>query len=340
MPAATPLVRTGPLSSHLRVDISPWATRYKRPHSVERVARRLGVTSVRIVAIVLCLTFSGRCSAQAQAGAQPMKHLFVLGEERGTRHESVSHAMATIERQGRESGLWTTTIRTDTEVLTKQKLEYNAKNLSDFDAVLFFTGGELEMNPEQKAALLSFVHDDGKGFVGVHSATITFTSWPEYGEMIGGYFDEHPWVTFDAPIIVEDPNFPGMQEWPASFVLKDEIYQMKDYSRDKVRVLMRLDASKLDLNNPRVHRKDRDFAVTWVKMYGKGRVYYSTLGHVEQNWDDPRLQKMYLEAIKWAMNLVNADITPRPLPTQTGKTGNQRPRIDSGAIEPASESRK
>ncbi len=320
------------------------------------------MTSVRIVAIVLCLTFSGRCSAQAQAGAQPMKHLLVLGEEKGYRHESVSHAMATIERLGRESGLWTTTIRTDTEVLTKQKLEYNAKNLNDFDAVLFFTGGELEMNPEQKAALLSFVHDDGKGFVGVHSATITFTSWPEYGEMIGGYFDEHPWVTFDAPIIVEDPNFPGMQQWAPSFVLKDEIYQMKGYSRDKVRVLMRLDASKVDLNNPRVHRKDRDFAVTWAKMYGRGRVYYSTLGHVdrdfavtwakmygrgrvyystlghvEQNWDDPRLQKMYLEAIKWAMNLVNADVTPRPLPTQTG---NQRPKIYSGAFEPVSESRK
>jgi len=56
--------------------------------------------------------------------------------------------------------------------------------------------------------------------------------------MIGGYFDEHPWGTFDAPILIEDPNFPGMQQWPKSFVLKDEIYQMKDYSRDNVRVLM------------------------------------------------------------------------------------------------------
>ena len=269
-----------------------------------------------------------------------MKHLLVLGEEKGYRHESVSHAMATIERLGRESGLWTTTIRTDTEVLTKKKLEYNAKNLNDFDAVLFYTGGELEMNPEQKAALLSFVHDDGKGFIGVHSATITFTSWPEYGEMIGGYFDEHPWLTFDAPIIVEDPDFPGMQQWPKSFALKDEIYQMKDFSRDKVRVLMRLDASKLDLNNPRVHRKDHDFAVTWAKMYGKGRVYYSTLGHVEENWDDPRLQRMYVEAIKWAMGLVNADISPRPLAAQSGRAGNERPAIHSSAVRSATESPK
>jgi type 1 glutamine amidotransferase len=298
------------------------------------------MTRVRTIASVLFLAFGARCAAQTQSSSPPMKRLLVLGEEKGYRHEAVSHAMATIERLGRESGLWVTTIRTDTEVLTKQKLEYNAKNLNDFDAVLFYTGGELEMKPEQKAALLSFVHDDGKGFIGVHSATITFTSWPEYGEMIGGYFDEHPWVTFDAPIIVEDPNFPGMQQWPKSFVLKDEIYQMKDYSRDKVRVLMRLDASRLDLNNPHVHRKDRDFAVTWAKTYGKGRVFYSTLGHVEQNWDDPRFQKMYLEAIKWAMGLVDADVTPRPLPAQSGSAGNERNNIHFKALATVSDSQK
>jgi len=245
---------------------------------------------------------------------QAKKHLLIIGEEKGYRHEAVSHAMATIERLGRETGLWATTIRTDTEALTKKKLEYNAKNLNDFDAVMFYTGGELEMSAEQKTALLSFVRDDGKGLVGVHSATITFTSWPEYGEMIGGYFDEHPWGTFDAPIIVEDPVFPGMQQWPKSFVWKDEIYQVKDFSREKVRVLMRLDADRLDLNNPRVHRKDRDFAVAWAKTYGKSRVFYSTLGHVEQNWDDANMQRMYVEAIKWAMGLVDADVTPR-LPT-------------------------
>jgi type 1 glutamine amidotransferase len=63
-----------------------------------------------------------------------------------------------------------------------------------------------------------------------------------------------------------------------------------------------------------VHRTDRDFAVTWAKMYGKGRVYYTTLGHVERNWDDQRFQKMMVEAVKWSMGLVNADVTSRPLP--------------------------
>jgi type 1 glutamine amidotransferase len=243
----------------------------------------------------------------------PRKRLLVIGEEKGYRHEAVPHAMATIERLGRESGFWDTVIRTDTEPLTKKKLEYNAKNLNDFDAVLFYTGGTLEMDDQQKADLLSFVHEDGKGFIGVHSAAITFTKWPEYGEMLGGYFDEHPWGTFDAPILVEDAVFPGMKTWAKSFTLKDEIYQVKNFSREKTRVLMRLDAGKLDLANPKVHRQDNDFAVSWAKMYGKGRVFYSTLGHVGSNWDMPEMQKMYSEAIQWALRLVDADVVPRPL---------------------------
>jgi hypothetical protein len=97
-------------------------------------------------------------------------------------------------------------------------------------------------------------------------------------------------------------------------VFHDEIYQIRNFSREKCRVLMRLDASKLDLTNSHVHRKDSDFAVTWAKMYGKGRVYYSTLGHPVENWDRPELQTMYFEAIKWAIGLVDADVTPRPAP--------------------------
>jgi uncharacterized protein len=241
------------------------------------------------------------------------KKVLVIGEEKGYRHEAVTHAMVTIDKLGRDSGLWDTVIRTDTEALTKKKLEYNAKNLNDFDAIVFYTGGTLEMDDQKRADFLSAIRDDGKGFVGIHSATITFTSWPDYGEMIGGYFDEHPWNTFEAPVVVEDPAFPGMKAWGPSFVLTDEIYQMKNFSRSNTRVLMRLDASKLDLANPRVHRTDKDFAVAWAKMYGKGRVFYTTLGHVETNWDKPEMQTMMTEAIKWALRLVDADVTPRPL---------------------------
>jgi len=70
----------------------------------------------------------------------------------------------------------------------------------------------------------------------------------------------------------------------------------------------------LDLKNKNVHRTDGDFAVAWAKTYGKGRVYYTTLGHVEENWDKQEFQKMVIEAIKWSMRLSDADVTSRPLP--------------------------
>lgn len=262
------------------------------------------------IALLASAALCGSLAAQTKK-----KKILAIGEVKGFQHDSVSHALATLERLGQETGLWDTFIRTDTQLVTKKKLDGNAKNLNYFDAVIFYTTGELDMDDQQKADLLSFVHDDGKGFIGVHSAIDTFYKWPEYGEMTGGYFDQHPWGTFDAPMLVEDPSFPGMGEWPSTpFVFKDEIYQAKNFSRDNVRVLMRLDAGKLDLTNKNVHRTDKDFAVTWAKMYGKGRVYYSTLGHREQSWDRREVQIMYTEAIKWALRLTDADVTPRPAP--------------------------
>lgn len=246
--------------------------------------------------------------------AQPKKVL-AIGTVLGYQHDETTDGLATIWKMGKETGLWDTYIRTDMQLITKKKLDNNAKNLDFFDAVVFDTTGELPLDDEQKAALISFVKQDGKGFIGVHSALDTLYKWPEYGEMIGAWFDQHPWGTFDAPVIVEDPNFPAMKAFPREFVIHDEIYQpSKEFSRDKVRVLARLDEKKLDLNNPRVHRADHDFAVAWVKNYGKGRVFYSTFGHTPEAWKRADVQAMYREAVKWALGLEPGDATPRPRP--------------------------
>lgn len=253
-------------------------------------------------------------AAQVQNQQPKRKRVLAIGEVKGFQHDSVSHALASIHRWGKETGLWDTYIRTDTQLITKEKLQGNAKNLDYFDAVVFYTTGELPLNDEQKAALMSFLKEDGKGFVGVHSATDTFYQWPEYGEMIGGYFDRHPWNTFEAPIIVEDRNHPATKHMPPSFTIRDEIYQFKNYDRNKVRVLMRLDENKIDLTNKNVRRTDKDFAVTWVKNHGKGRVFYSTLGHVEEAYDNPLVKQMYIEGIKWALGLTEAHTNPHPKP--------------------------
>jgi type 1 glutamine amidotransferase len=250
-------------------------------------------------------------TAWAQQVAQRPNILFI-GQSKGYQHDSVSTAMATIYNLGKSSGRWNTYFRTDCGNITKKPLKWGSKNLSAFDAVVFFTDGDLDMDDSQKADLLSFVRDDGKGFIGIHSATITFMSWPEYGKMIGGYFDGHPWGTFDAPLVVEDSSFPGMSYLPARFTLKDEIYQLKDYSRDRVRVLMRLDADRIDQNRKGVKRKDGDFAVMWARQYGKGRVLYNGLGHQSEVWDRPEIQKMWVDQIVWALGLLPGDATPRP----------------------------
>src|SRR4029079_14524395 len=134
-----------------------------------------------------------------------------------------STAMVTLYNVGRASGKWDTTFRTDCRNITKQQLKWGAKNVDAFDAVAFFTDGELDMDDSQKADLLSFVREDGKGFIGIHSASITFTSWPEYGQLLGGRFGGHPWGVFQAPLVVEVRQFPGMKHLSPTFTLLDEI---------------------------------------------------------------------------------------------------------------------
>jgi uncharacterized protein len=273
--------------------------------------RALALTAAA-VSVVTCFY------AGAQQSAAPKPHfpyrVLVISETKGFEHDSIPDAMAALYNMGHQSGLWETTLRTDTELITKKDMKgANRKNLDYFDALIFAsTTGELDLTADQKTDMLSFIKDDGKGFVGVHAALDTNYEWPEYGEMIGGWFDQHPWSTFNAPIITEDPTFPAVHHFPHAFMKRDEIYQPKAWSRDKVNVLLSLDSSKLDYNNPRVHRNDHDFAVAWSKMYGKGRVFYSTLGHTPESWSDPDISKMYFEAVKWVLGLTEGGTASHP----------------------------
>ncbi len=264
----------------------------------------------------VCLYHGSAHAQQTPPAAKPHipLHVLVIGQTKGYEHDSVPDAMAAVYRMGRESALWDTEIRTDTEAITKKdRGGANRKNLTYFDALIFAsTTGEMDLTDEQKSDMMSYIKEDGKGFVGIHAALDTNYKWPEYGEMIGGWFDQHPWMTFNAPIINEAPDFPAVRHFPHAFTKRDEIYQDKDWSRDKVNVLLSLDASKLDYNNPRVHRQDHDFAVAWAKMHGKGRVFYSTLGHTPESWEDPDIYKMYFEGVKWALGLTEGSTASHP----------------------------
>ena len=257
-----------------------------------------------------------------RAGVRARKVVLAWADTRNgiAQHDSVSHALALIERLGYESGMWDTYIRTDSNIIS-----YNPKmttgqpasggpNLQMADAIFFMGHREIELDAQQKADLLKFVHDDGKGFVGAHVGLTAFNAtWPEFANLIGGQFDDHPYGSVAGTVINEDPNFPATKHFPLTFPLTDEFYQVKGFSRETSHVVLRLYTSKLP-PNPNNHITNGDFPLAWARMYGKGRVFYGSFAHDEKTWDNPDIYHMYFEAIRWALGMTDADVTPRPYP--------------------------
>ena len=247
--------------------------------------------------------------------ASEKKHLLVLGASAGFAHDAVSHSMYTMAKIGERTGLFDVRFRTDTELVTKGRLRGNRKNLDYFDAVMFYTQGDLGLADEQKADLMRFVKEDGKAILVAHSGVDSFReSWPEFIDMVGGAFVNHPWHQ-EVRVRVEDRSHPITKHFPESVVLTDEIYQVDRYSRDKVRVLMSLDPSSVDLTKKGVQRSDKDFAIAWVRQFGKGRVFTCVLGHRNEVWDNAAIQKMWLEAFRWAVGITDGGTASLPLPT-------------------------
>ncbi len=225
-----------------------------------------------------------------------------VNDDRGIEHWTdlktsapLSYAEQVLTEIGASSGAFAVTC-------TQNSADITANNLKNYDAVFFYTCGDIGFSPEQKQALLDFVRG-GKAFIGAHSATDTFHNWPEYGEMIGGYFDGHPWGQ-KVRIKIEDPKHPAVRGLGTSVEIIDEIYEFKDpWSRKTNHVLMSLDNSSVNTNTPEVHRADKDFGITWVRSYGKGRVFLTALGHRADVWSNPWYQKMLLQGICWAMHM-------------------------------------
>ena len=233
-------------------------------------------------------------ATRGRAQAAHKGHLLYLTLSAGFKHDSVAMSRDIVTEIGKDSGAFDVTLADDVSPFT-------AANLKNYDAVMFYTTGELPMNDEQKQAFVQFVRS-GHGFVGVHSATDTFYMWPEYLEMIGGYFNDHPWhqnVTVD----VVDPSNPIVSALAPSFQINDEIYQISDFQYRDSHVLLKLDPGSVNLKDPRVRRRFYSWPLAWTRSDGQGRVFYTTLGHEQAVWKDQRYQQMLLNGIKWAMGL-------------------------------------
>jgi len=261
----------------------------------------------------------------AEPYAKPKKahKLLVFSKTAGFRHASIATGKVAFTELGKKTGAFEAVISDDLA-------NFEADKLKEFDGIMFlsttmnpFLPGKAELeklSDEEKKTkvdaakaketqlrenLMAWVKNGG-AFIGIHAATDTFYDWPEYGEMINGYFSGHPWgAGTQVSIKVE----PGQEKHPLVAMFdgqnvdfKEEIYQLKaPYDSKKVHMLLRLDPEKSDMNVKGLNREDKDWGVAWARHWGKGRVFYCSLGHNHEMYWHPKVVRHYLAGIQWAL---------------------------------------
>jgi type 1 glutamine amidotransferase len=283
---------------------------------------------VTLVTLPLCLGQSGP------------KRVLVVTVTKGFRHSSIPTAEKILGQLATQSGAFTVeyarvepndpefkgadgkpdTAKVDAAIKKVLDEKMSRAALKTYDGIIFAnTTGDLPLPDKQ--AFLDWIKS-GKAFIGMHSATDTFrghTPLDPYVEMIGGEFRHHD-AQAEVDCINQDSSHPACAPLPDSWHLKDEIYLLDGFSQEKVRGLLVLDKNPKD-------QAPGYFPIAWCKEYGKGRVFYTSLGHREDVWDaqtppgfkrengpevSEAYQKHILGGIKWALGLVPGQAKPDP----------------------------
>jgi type 1 glutamine amidotransferase len=162
-----------------------------------------------------------------------------------------------------------------------------------------FTIGETPFTPGQKKAI-SERWDGGRiGLLGVHSATDACHTWPEYGKMMGGRFDGHPW-TQDFVVDVLDSAHPSTQHLPQQWPWRDEVYLFKDIQPGVI-PLLRLAEGQLDMGVPDARVPEAGFPLAWTNQVGKGKTFYTALGHMQAAWENPVFLNHIAGGLRWLL---------------------------------------
>ena len=254
------------------------------------------------------------------------KHeVLVFTRTAGFRHSSIPVGVEAMKRLGEKSGLFKVTH-------TEDPAAFEADSLKKFDAVfmlnttneVFFTGDKT-VEDRLKANLLDFVNG-GKGIVGIHAATDTYKDWKEYGEMMGGAFVKHPWNAGDTVRVKNlEPAHPVNASFKgAGLTLKDEIYKFRNdtASASDRRMLLALDPEGTDMTKDKEDTRAL-YPIAWLDTWGKGRVFYCSLGHNDEVYMNPVVMGHYLAGIQYALGELTADATPRAVLSQ-GRNGDLR----------------
>jgi uncharacterized protein len=265
--------------------------------------RALGVLGLVLVAVL---------PARAQSPSPAPKRVLVVTATQGFRHSSIptaekvlaeladkSHAFTVDYARGGKDG------KDDADVKEKMSPE----SLKKYDAVVFAnTTGELPI--PDKDAFIEWIKS-GKAFIGMHSASDTFHDYRPYIEMLGGEFLTHgQQVCVDC--INQDRRNPATRHLKGIWTIFDEIYIIKNFSRSNMHGLLTLD------KHPNTGVPG-DYPVAWTKTVGQGKVFYTSLGHREDVWENPVYEKHILEGIRWALGLVEGDATPQNAETRLSR---------------------
>jgi len=295
--------------------------------------------ALAFAAIAAVIILSGCKTSSCCAQGKSPKRVLVVSTTVGFRHSSIETAEKVIAELGQQSGAFTVdyarlspnapefkgadgkTDKTKYEPAVKAVLaeKMSAAALKNYDAVIFAnTTGDLPLPDPQ--AFVDWVKA-GHGFVGVHSATDTFPGFAPFIEMIGGHFKTHG-AQVSVDIINQDKDCAACKHLPASWTVFDEIYQLKNFDRTKVHGLLTLDKHPND-------KTPGDYPIAWIKEFGQGRVFYTSLGHREDVWEPnssaqkggfkntPEVALAYqqhlLGGIKWALGLEKGDAKPQTM---------------------------
>lgn len=232
-------------------------------------------------------------------------------------HASIAYANYALAQMGKRTGAYEVTVNNDESV-------FRPENLKPYDAIVFNnTHGVLFEDLVLRQSLLSFVRK-GKGFVAFHSGGggtfvqyPVYDQFPEFGVMAGGYEDGgHPWTPADFTYVkIDDPESPVTAMFRGPFQIRDEALQLRERTlRDRLHVLISIDAPKMETGPKhrilKQRQGDMDFPISWIKPYGKGRVFYTTTGHNPDIFKDSPMLQHYLAGVQYALGDLKADDTP------------------------------
>ena len=267
----------------------------------------MGMRTRSIVCRVLLTAIAGLALASSAAAQRRVLYLDYVGPGAHD-HPSRVNARAAMTAIAQASGGHFTV----TQVSDPSGLSSSA--LAPYDAVVFFTCGDMSGAAPLRLALDAFVAS-GKGFVGFHSASDSFYSWPEYGNMLGARFINHGSENRPGSVQIEDPTHVAMKAFTNPFTITEEFYLFRgpsatsidSFTRRDLRVLMHLDPATPTPARPEPQPEypqlqGTDLPLAWTRQHGAGRVFYSALGHRPETWDSAPFRAHALAAIRWALN--------------------------------------